>query len=123
MQVNTKLITITPPSPEMQEHISTWKVCVHPEDPKLPKQWLHWAMKAGLKPTGGGRGLRSGFYLQGKNRNWRVTCHGDFEVSCPLEHFDRWANSSGGYSDFFPTNEKEFKQLVKQMHAASVDAE
>ena len=91
---------------------------------KLPKQWKHWARLAGLKATGRAfhsRGLYAGLYLRGKNRNWRVTCHGDFECSCPLEHFDRWANSHGAYAVKFPQNEAEFLAIVKQLREATKD--
>ena len=112
---------IPPPSIEMKKFIDTFKISIDPAKPKLPKQWLYWAMKAGLKPTGGGRGLRTGFYLQGRNRNWRVNSYGDFEVSCPLEDFDRWANSHGAFADSFPTNEKEFLATVKTLLATPID--
>jgi len=90
----------------------------------LPKQWIHWAKKAGLKPNGGwrSRGLRYALYLKGKSRHWRVNCHGIFECSCPLPHFDRWANSRGAAADTFPQNEKEFLAIVKELHEQSRDA-
>ena len=92
----------------------------------LPKQWKHWARKAGLKVTGGGwrcRHPRAGLYLQGKNRNWRVDCNGKFQCSCPLPKFDRWANSHGAYATAFPQNEKEFLAIVLQLREESKDAE
>lgn len=89
----------------------------------LPKQWRHWAMMAGLRLDGyrSNRDSRGGFYLRGKNRNWRVTCHGDFECSCPLPEFDRWANSHGAFAKTFPQNKNEFIATVKQLREETKD--
>lgn len=123
MTLSMETIVIPPPTIAQREYINTWKISIEPTRPRLPKQWLHWAMKAGLKPTGSGRGLRTGFYLRGRGRNWRVTYNGNFEASCLLEDFDRWANSHSAYADSFPTNEKEFLETVKQLIAASFDTD
>jgi hypothetical protein len=71
---------------------------------KLPKQWLYWAQKAGLRPERQ-RGRGNGFYLVGRGRRWRVNMHNVFECSCPLDHFDRWANSRGAQVDALPKTE------------------
>lgn len=85
---------------------------------KLPKQWLHWAKKAGLKPERR-RGRGNKLYLVGRARRWRVNCHNDFECSCPLEHFDRWANSRGARMDSLPKTEAEFLAAVAMLRADS----
>lgn len=84
---------------------------------KLPKQWLHWVQKAQLKPDT----KHCGLYLSGRNRHWRVDCYGIFECSCPLEYFDRWANSSGAEHPKIPQTEKEFLSAVKELHYLSKD--
>lgn len=89
---------------------------------KLPKQWLHWAQKAGLRREHGWRGSTSAHYLFGRGRRWRVDCNGVFECSCPTEYFDRWANSHGAQSPKLPTTEAEFLIAVRDMHARSKDA-
>lgn len=92
--------------------------------PYLPKQWSQWVKKAGLRRESGAcqRGLSSYFYLKGKNRNWRVNCFGELECSCPLEHFDRWANSRGAnYGYHLPKTEAEFVAAVKQLVTQSAD--
>ena len=88
---------------------------------KLPKQWKHWARKAGLR-TESRRGRFSGFYLVGRGRRWRVNCYGEFECSCPTEHFDRWANSRGEAMDTIPKTESEFLAAVWMMRDLSKDA-
>lgn len=88
---------------------------------KLPKQWTHWARKAKLHPETR-RGSHRGFYLVGRDRNWRVNCHGDFECSCPTEHFDRWANSRGAVMPGVPRTETEFLAAVRALHEQSRDA-
>jgi hypothetical protein len=81
---------------------------------KLPKQWVHWAKKAGLN-----RGSRyrkynlKGDCLYGLDRVWRVNCDNIFECSCPVEYFDRWANSRGSEWNGIPQTEKEFLNAVK----------
>jgi len=89
---------------------------------RLPKQWLHWAMLAGLKPASHLRGRWRGFYMKGRNRHWRVNCFGFFEASCPLEHFDRWANSRGAEVRQLPRTRDEFLEAVARLHAVSASA-
>lgn len=79
---------------------------------RLPKQWKHWAKKAGLKPERI-RGAGNGFYLVGSGRRWRVNRNGQFECSCPIEDFDRWANSIGAMVDAIPQTEKQFLVTVE----------
>lgn len=87
---------------------------------RLPKQWKYWAKKAGLKPSGkSGREYWDKFYLTGKDRYWRVNDKGDFECSCPIEYFDRWANSRGVFLVGIPACEKEFLGAVYCMHKDS----
>jgi len=87
--------------------------------PKLPKQWRYWVKKAGLKIDG--RESIHDSSLIGRNRVWRVDCSGNLEVSCPLEHFDRWSNSSGAEMKL-PRSEKEFLASVKELLHLSKDA-
>ena len=89
---------------------------------KLPKQWVHWARKAGLRPNGAGRGVRAGYYLKGRGRHWRFNSEGDFECSCPTEHFDRWANSRGAGMHGIPYSEKEFLARVEELRELSANA-
>jgi len=77
---------------------------------RLPKQWLNWAKKAGLEKDSR---VIEGRYMIGLNRRWRVNCYGQFECSCPLEHFDRWANSTGARWEGVPKTEAEFLEAVK----------
>jgi len=86
-----------------------------------PKQWMYWAKKAGLKREWG-RGRQSTNYLVGRGRRWRVNCFGDFQCSCPIEHFDRWANSLGAEMDGMPKTEAEFLAAVRNLRELSVNA-
>lgn len=86
---------------------------------KFPKQWLYWAKKAGLKQTRA-RTYAKEYYFVGHNRNWRVNGFGDFECSCPLEYFDRFANSSGAKIKGIPSSEVEFLNAVKDMLNESI---
>jgi hypothetical protein len=43
-----------------------------------------------------------------------------FQVSCPLEHFDRWANSSGE-SIPLPQTKEEFDKAIQQLILSSKD--
>jgi|694.fasta_scaffold03608_31 hypothetical protein len=88
---------------------------------KLPKQWLYWAQKAGLRPERK-RGRGNKLYLVGRSRRWRVNCHNEFECSCPLEHFDRWANSRGAQLGGTPKTEAEFLASVRELRERSKDA-
>jgi hypothetical protein len=81
---------------------------------KLPKQWLYWAKKARLKPERR-RGKDKQYKLVGRGRRWRVNSFGNFEVSCPIEHFDRWANSFGACVLVAPQTEKEFLTAVHNL--------
>jgi len=87
---------------------------------KLQKQWPRWMEKAGLKRDAG-RGFYGQHYMIGRDRRWRVNCYGQFECSCPLEYFDRWANSSGGQMDGIPKTEVEFIVAVNLLIAESED--
>ena len=69
---------------------------------------------AGLRKEWG-RGKQGQFYLVGRNRRWRVNAYGDFECSVPLEHFDRWANSSGWSHDGVPSTKDEFLRAVDSL--------
>jgi hypothetical protein len=85
---------------------------------KLPKQWLYWAQKAGLRPERK-RGRGNEFYLIGRARRWRMNCHGVFECSCPLVHFDRWGNSCGAELQTPPKTEAEFLAAVIMLREQS----
>ena len=53
----------------------------------------------------------------GRDRHWRVYGeHGPthLEVSCDLEHFDRWANSGGGEAEI-PKTLAEFTKVVNEL--------
>lgn len=81
---------------------------------KLPKQWKYWAKKAGLRPERI-RGAGNGFYMTGRGRRWRVNCNGQFQCSCLIEDFDRWANSRGAEVDGIPQTEKQFLEAVSKL--------
>lgn len=87
---------------------------------KLPKQWMHWAQKAGLRKEFG-HGKERNCYLIGRGRRWRVNCYGIFECSCPTEYFDRWANSRGAEMIGVPTTEADFLHAVKRLRDESKD--
>lgn len=89
---------------------------------KLPKQWLYWAKKAGLRAEWG-RGNQHTHYLIGRGRYWRVNCNGIFECSCPTQHFDRWANSRGAQMTGIPTTEAEFLEAVRELREKSKDTQ
>jgi hypothetical protein len=62
------------------------------------------------------------FYLVGRARRWRVNCHNEFECSCPLEHFDRWANSRVAQMDAPPKTEAAFLAAISMLREQSKDA-
>lgn len=89
-------------------------MCSPEQRTRLPKQWKYWAKKAGLKPSGRtGREYWDKFFLTGRDRCWRINDKDIFECSCPIEHFDRWANSRGAEWIGIPKDEKEFLDAVK----------
>lgn len=81
------------------------------------RQWRYWCIEAGLLPClFEGETLESisdeSFYsLRGYDRHWRITCNGEFQVSEPYEHFDRWANS---VEETFkmPNSQKDLMKIV-----------
>jgi len=84
---------------------------------KLPKQWPRWLEKAGLSAD-----RRYLDMPNGRNRNWRVDASGNFECSCPLEYFDRWANSRGAAMVGIPATEADFIRTVNLLIEKSKDA-
>jgi hypothetical protein len=84
----------------------------------LPKQWLHWAKKTGLKPERY-RSRFAGFYMIGRGRRWRVNMHGAFECSCLLADFDRWANSRGAEQFELPSSEMAFSLAVENLERSA----
>lgn len=99
---------------------------------RLPKTMPHWFKSNKIKPEGGWKEGRTGRYSNwsevapyfiGLNRRWRfgyssVTGDGWLQVSCPLEHFGRWADSAGPTIPL-PKNKKEFDLTIKQLVADS----
>lgn len=85
---------------------------------KLPKQWKHWCDKVGLQSTCRTThkfgGYDKYYYLKGKGRHWRVTCHGDFQASNLYEDFDRWANSVK-CTFTVPARYSEFEKIVESV--------
>lgn len=80
----------------------------------LPKQWKHWAQKAGLKPQD--READGLYHLVGRNRLWRVLSDKViFQCSCPIPEFDRWSNSLAAEFKVIPKTEAEFLSVVKQL--------
>ena len=86
---------------------------------KLPKQWMDWVKKAGLRP------LRSkknwawkwrGYYLSGKGRRWRLNDLGMLQRGDTYAEFDRWALSSIEEVPM-PKTKAEFIQAVKTLAA------
>ena len=84
---------------------------------KLPKQWNRWTKKAGLKSDQKSSLDReyTRYYFKGHGRNWRLNCHGWFDVSVPEKDFDRWALSRADTEEMCCKNEKEFVELVQQL--------
>jgi len=98
---------------------------------KLHRDFKRWLNSTGLKPEGRkkSKSWRRLFstcppYFIGNDRRWRflVPENGQlrFQVSCPLEHFDRWANSSGE-SIPLPETKEEFDKVIQQLLASSKD--
>ena len=85
---------------------------------KLPKQWLHWCMKATLKPhtyhSPRGYGGYGWFYLKGHGRYWRVDDDASFQCGDTYLEFDRWALCDI-VARPLPKTEKEFMQTVKDL--------
>jgi hypothetical protein len=90
---------------------------------RFPKQWLHWAKSAGLEPENSAKWYKHcrNPYFVGHNRVWRVNMFGVFECSCPLEYFDRWANSRGADNNSLPRSEAEFLATVASLIYRSRD--
>jgi hypothetical protein len=87
---------------------------------------MHWAKLMGLKTMGRGvRGMWRGYYLIGRGRCFRVSLHGELEVSCPISEFDRWANSRVASYRVLPKTEAEFRQIIGLLRglAAAHEAE
>jgi len=79
--------------------------------------------KSGLKPEIR-RGRWRGYYMIGRGRRWRVNCFGEFECSCPLPDFDRWANSVGAAIEFPPKTESEFiASVIRLVFLTKLDKE
>ena len=81
---------------------------------KTPKQLKRWLYKARLRPCGWRptTAVRRGFAAyEGHGRVWRIV-NGQLHMSCPIEHFDRWANSLEMRVPL-PTCEKDFVNTVK----------
>lgn len=82
---------------------------------KLPKQWLHWAKKAGLRRfTRRGSRQDNGMYMWGHRREWRVNRYGEFQCSDTYDIMDRWANSLHK-TEPLPGTEREFLEAVRRM--------
>lgn len=97
---------------------------------KLPKDLKRWLKSNGLQPTGNrkSRSWREVFsthppYFIGKDRVWRFGLTDNaywFQVSCPLEHFDRWANSAGETIPL-PKTKQEFNKAIQSLLLSSKD--
>lgn len=79
---------------------------------KLPKQWKDWCMSCGLKPDWKPMRKWSWYQVVGCGRYFRVCANGEFQISQPIDNFDRWANS-GGKCVPMPKTKKEFTDAVK----------
>lgn len=82
--------------------------------PKLPKQWLYWARGMRLKPKHL-RWSHSGYYLEGRGRHWRINAQGHFQISAPLDDFDRWANSVAASLPTIPRTEAQFRDAIREL--------
>lgn len=99
---------------------------------KLHKDFKRWLKSNGLQPTGNrkSRSWRQVFsicppYFIGNDRVWRFTIDENtntywFQVSCPLEHFDRWANSAGE-TITMPETKEEFDKAIQSLLQSSKD--
>ena len=86
---------------------------------KLPKQWKHWARMNMMKlHSSRTRKDYDYFNLKGHNHYWRVNCHGMFQISCPIEDFDRWANSFQAETEL-PKTRTEFFIAVNLLLASA----
>ena len=81
---------------------------------KLPKQWSHWLRKNKMKDMSAKSFAKNNTWL-GHGRYWRITCYGEFQVSCKLSYWDKWSNSVCYSVPHVPTTEKEFSDTVEFM--------
>lgn len=83
----------------------------------LPKQWERWTKKAGLKNSYSSSLQRKYdvLYFTGYGRNWRLNALDYLDISCPIEDFDRWANSRENSIKMEAKTEKEFVDMVLKM--------
>lgn len=97
---------------------------------KLPKDFKRWLKSTGLQPEGRSkskswRRLFSTYppYFIGNDRVWRFGLTDNrywFQVSCPLKHFDRWANSAGETIQL-PKTKQEFDKAIQSLLLSSQD--
>ena len=80
---------------------------------KLPKQWHHWVKDSRLRDNCIGLRQYRGYYLRGRGRYWRVAGY-TFQISDPIEEFDRWANSMAAVIDL-PQTKAEFRAAVETL--------
>lgn len=84
------------------------------ENYKPPKQWKRWLEKAGI--TLQSRESWNRGYGIGYGRRFMVSRFGTLDVSCPIEDFDRWANSRVASVDMTSIKyESEFIKLVEDL--------
>lgn len=98
--------------------------------PKLHKDFKRWLKSNGLQPSGNNKSnsWRRLFshcppYLIGKDRLWRFGWSETgyrLQVSCPLKHFDRWANSAGEIISL-PKTKQEFDSAIHYLLESSKD--
>ena len=80
-------------------------------DPRLPKQFTHWAKEFGFVRSGFRKSRRTFSYENRRTgRRLRVNCHAELQV-CDGD-FDRWANSVGG-STSMPKSQREFRAAMR----------
>lgn len=94
------------------------------------KQLKHWCKVARICVEGSDktdwsrRADITNLYMEGHNRKFRMTNYGEetdyIQVSCPLEHFDRWANS-GGETVPMPKSEAMFISTIHDLIESSKD--
>jgi len=84
----------------------------------LPKQWMDWVRKAGLRayPVRRSSIKWRGWYLKGKGRHWRVNDRSMFQRGDTYAEFDRWALCSIEEVPL-PKTKAEFIQAVKTLAA------
>lgn len=79
---------------------------------KIPKQFYHWCEQNHIKLIRKKR--KNKYYFKGFGRYFRITADNYFQVSEPVETFDRWANSVV-FAFEMPQTQHEFRRCLDKV--------